>query len=152
MSKHWYHVLISLKLRQYNYIVRRNVYYLGVQMMHLVALVENISHHFWWRCIDNSGRDNVSHVSMITVFRYLKRRIGEEPANSGKMNIAPNRESVSQVATNVVTVPKYCNSDRLLRSQLLEFLNKPVSLVLVVLGRPVIVKVVQNLNTSIELI
>lgn len=89
MSKHWYHVLISLKLCQYSYVDRRNVYYLSVQMMHLVAPVEDISHHFCWRCIDNSGGDNVCHVSMITVFRYLKRRIGEEPANSGKMNVAP---------------------------------------------------------------
>lgn len=44
-------------------------------MMDLIALVEDVTHNLrWWR-IDNGRRDDIGHVPMISILRYLRFRI-----------------------------------------------------------------------------
>lgn len=59
-----------------------------VQMMYLVALVEDVGHEVRRRRVDDSGRDNVWHVAEILVFGKFEFGIRVELANSRKMNIA----------------------------------------------------------------
>lgn len=44
----------------------------SVEMMDFVAFVEQIGKSVWWWRVDNSGRDDVWHVSEVTVFRDTK--------------------------------------------------------------------------------
>ena len=59
-----------------------------VQMMDFVALVKNVSHHFWWRCVHNGRGDDVRHVSMILVFGNPQFRVRVELSDSGKVHVA----------------------------------------------------------------
>lgn len=56
-------------------------------MVCLVALVENVSHHLWRGCINDSGRNDVGHVTMIAVFWDFQLRVGVKLANSSQMYI-----------------------------------------------------------------
>ena len=72
MSEHGYHILFSIV----------------VEMVRLVALVQDISHHLWWWRIDNGRRDDVGHVAVVPILGYSQFRIRIKLANSRKVNIS----------------------------------------------------------------
>lgn len=66
----------------------------------------------------------------------LELRIGVKLADGGKVDITAQDG----------------DAHRFLRCEVLEVLNEPCPLQLVVLGRPVIVQIVEDLNAAVELI
>ena len=60
---------------------------IGVHVMDLVSLVEEICKHFGRWCIHNSGRDDVRHVAIILVLGNTESWVRVKLANGSKMNI-----------------------------------------------------------------
>jgi hypothetical protein len=78
VRKHGYHVFIGV----------------GVEMVDLVAFVENIRHHIGRRGVDYCRRYNVGHVSMIAVFGDAEFPVREELPHCSKMYVsAENRDA-----------------------------------------------------------
>ena len=107
MSEDWNHTLIGV----------------GIEMMNFVALVQDISHHIGWRCIDDSRRNDIRHVPGILVLWNLELLVRIELADSSKVHIASENGDANG----------FCLGD------VLEFFNEPVSLFLMVFGSPMIV-------------
>jgi hypothetical protein len=108
----------------------------GIEMMNFVAFVQDISHHVGWGRIDDSRGDDIWHVSGILVLWYLELLVRVELADCSKVHVASENG----------------NANGLCLGDMLEFFNEPVSFFLMVLGRPMIVQVIKNLDASIELV
>lgn len=121
--------------------------------MHFISSVEQIRECVWWRCIDYCGRNDVWHVSMIAIFGDPELGIGVELADCAEMNITTTQVSTSSASSGIyLNIPKDSNAHRLLGSNVLQLLDKPIPLILVVPCCPMIVKVIQNFNASIKMI
>jgi hypothetical protein len=59
-----------------------------VEVVHLVALVEDVCHQIGRRSIDNGGRDDVGHVAEILVLGQLKLRVGVELSDRSQVDVA----------------------------------------------------------------
>lgn len=121
-------------------IVREDWYHILIgmliKMVHFVPLVEDVGQYIRRRRVDYGGRDDVKHIPCVFVFWNFEFLVGVEPAYSREVNIAS----------------KYGDSDGFCLGNMLQFSNKPVSLVFVMLGCPVIIQVVENLNPTIKLV
>ena len=82
MGEHRDHILIRLMQRLACFLKIMVLTNIVIEVVCLVALIENVSHHLRWRSIDNSRRYNVCHVSMISIFGYLEFWVREKLANS----------------------------------------------------------------------
>lgn len=87
MGEHWNHILIGLTVISISTKTSRSLLYLVVKMVYLVTLVENVPHHLWRWCINDSGRNNVDHITMVLVFWHFQLRVGIKLANSSQMYI-----------------------------------------------------------------
>lgn len=108
----------------------------GIQVVDLVALVENVGHHVWRGRVDNGRRDNVGHIPRILVLWNLQLLVGIELTNSTKVHITSENG----------------DADRLGLCDVLQLLDKPVAFLLVVLGCPVVIEIIKNLDTAVELV
>lgn len=72
LDEDWYHVFISL----------------SIKMMDLVSFVEQIGETVWRWGVDDGGRNDVWHVSKVTIFWNTKLWIRIELSDSRKMNVA----------------------------------------------------------------
>lgn len=88
MSEHGDHILIGLTAISISTKGSKTLLYLAVKMVYLVALVENVAHHLRRRSINDSGRNNVGHITMIVIFWYLQLRVGIKLANRSQMHIS----------------------------------------------------------------
>lgn len=86
---------------------------------------------------DNGASNNVEHVSMILLrFEFLGLFVREQASNSSEMDISR----------------KECQSEVHFQHQLLAFKDKPISLLFVVVGAPMVVQVVQEFGRFVELV
>ena len=109
---------------------------LRIQMMHLVAFVEHIAHKRWWRSVHDRRRNHVRHIPMVLVLGYAVLFSRVELSHCTQMHISTENG----------------HSNRLFRGKLLQLLNEPVALLLVMFRGPVIIEVVQYFDSAIELI
>jgi hypothetical protein len=107
-----------------------------IQMMDLISPVENICKHISRRGVDNRTGDDVRHVSMVAIFRNAEFLVREKLANGTKMHIAT----------------KYSDSNRLCCCQMLQFLDEPISFVFVMFCCPVIIQIIQDLDSAIKFV
>jgi hypothetical protein len=89
VGKHWNHAFLGL-FPSVVYL-RGNFMklYLVIEMVNLIAFVEDIAHHFGRGRVYDGGRDYIGHISMILVLGYFQLGIGVELTNGCKMHIAP---------------------------------------------------------------
>ena len=85
--------------------------------MSLVSSVKDIGHIVGWRCIDDSRRNDIGHVTMVSVFGCSQGWVRIELTNGGKMDVA----AASFVSTQTYFrpqdySPKNSNSNGLLGS------------------------------------
>jgi len=71
MGKHGNHVLICLV----------------IEMVDFVSPVEDVCEHVSGRCVDDCGRDDIWHVSVVTILGYSKLLVTVEATDSGEMNV-----------------------------------------------------------------
>ena len=109
---------------------------IGIKVVHFVAFVENIGHYVRWRCVDNRRRDDIRHIPGVLVFGNLKFFVGVEPAYCTEMYIAS----------------KDGDTDRFSLCNMLQLFDEPIPFLFVMFCRPVIVKIVEYLDTAVELI
>lgn len=72
MGKHRDHVLVGIL----------------VEVVHLVALVEDVCHQVWWWSVDDGRRDDIRHVAKVFVFGQLKLGVGVELSDRSQVDIA----------------------------------------------------------------
>jgi hypothetical protein len=58
-------------------------------MVDFVAPVEDITHHLCWWGVNNSGGNNIRHISVVVVLWYAEFGVRVEPTDGCKMDIAP---------------------------------------------------------------
>lgn len=117
-------------------------------MMNLISSIQEISNRVRWRRVNNGRRDNVWHVAVVTIPWNLEFWIGIELPDRCKMYITTTNISF-YYGKRREYLPKYCYTNRLLGSYGLKFAYKVVPFILMVLRSPVVVKVIENFNTSI---
>ena len=103
-------------------------------MVDLISLVQHICHHVWRRCIDNGRRNDIGHVAMILVFRYTNFLWRIELSYS----------------TQVYVTTKNGDSNRLFSCKLLQLLDEPIALLLVVFRCPAAMQSVWRPNSHDE--
>lgn len=71
---------------------------IGIHMMNLVALVEDIRQHLRSRCVGNRRGDNIRHISVVLVLGHVQLRIRIELSDSCQLDIAAFILSVTNLA------------------------------------------------------
>jgi hypothetical protein len=82
MCEHWNHVLVRLNSISINIASGIEEKYFCIKVVHFIPLVQDVSHQFRRWSINDCGRDNIGHVSRITVLWDLQLLVGVELAYS----------------------------------------------------------------------
>lgn len=86
------------------------------------------------------------------MLRQFKFGIGIELADGTKMNITTGSLLATRNRKTELDIPENRNTDRPVGRQVLQVLHDDSALVLVVLGSPVVIQVIQDLNATVKLI
>ena len=108
----------------------------GIEMVDLVSLVQHVGQQIRRRRIDNGGRDDVRHVPEVLVLGHSELGVGVELPDGREMDVSTEDG----------------HADGPLGREVLQVLDDDLPLLLVVSGRPVIVQIIQDLDTAVKVV
>jgi hypothetical protein len=107
-----------------------------IQVMNLVSSGKEVGHSLRRRLVDNGRGDDICHVPVVIRNRNFEFGIRVESADSCQMDITP----------------KNCDTNGKFSTKSLELLNEIQAFFFVSAGSVMVIKIIQQINTSVEMI